>query len=189
MPLQKSRQLFSLFFAMTLTAQAKDCKIDTSSKKSIEASLQNTKWTLESWVWNGDLNFESGNVYSTSWGKGKWHADKHGSIYLINDYDRFSHVFKLSKDSYAGARNDGVQVKGRLNCGQLKDWDPSKLVMGNSAEEKAIAQFYRELLGREPDAQGFQYWVQVYRKGAPLELIKSRIMESPEYTARKVASQ
>jgi hypothetical protein len=169
-------------YTISLSSWAQECPIiDTSSTQALENSLTNTKWTLESWVWNGDLQFSEG-TFETALGQGRWRVGKLGQILLTNDYDPYSHVLFINGNSYSGQRSDGIPVNGQLNCGQLKDWDPDNLVMGDSPEENAIAQIFRELLNHSPDAQAFKYGLNLYRKGVSLQEIQSMIRASPEYT-------
>ena len=53
------------------------------------------------------------------------------------------------------------------------------------AREK-IDGFYRDILGREPDAEGYQYWVQRCVGGMPLEQIKGAFYNSSEYQRIKM---
>lgn len=173
----------------SIRASSVDCKLqlDTSSSDRLANSLSGSQWTFESSVWSGDLHFETSSTYSTVWGKGHFTANNSGQIFLVNDYDLFKHTLTIDPISktYKGMRSDSVEVSGQLNCGQLTDWDPNKLTIGNSPEEKAIQEMYQELLGRKPDAQGFKYWLNQYRKGVSLEDIRQQIMSTPEYFNRK----
>ena len=55
----------------------------------------------------------------------------------------------------------------------------------NYAKEQ-ITGFYRNILGREPEAEGYQYWVQRYIDGMTLEQIEGAFYASPEYQQRRV---
>jgi len=51
--------------------------------------------------------------------------------------------------------------------------------------EKQIRQLYRSLLGREPDAEGFKYWVEKVSSGEnTLGTVAACIADSPEYKTR-----
>jgi hypothetical protein len=58
----------------------------------------------------------------------------------------------------------------------------SSATTGASAQ---ITELYRNLLGREPDAAGLQYWVQQVNAGLPLDAVSNAMMASTEYQNRQ----
>ncbi len=49
-----------------------------------------------------------------------------------------------------------------------------------SFEGRAIFGFYQELFDRDPDPEGFKYWLEMAQSGTPLEDIKAQMMSSIE---------
>lgn len=157
--------------------------VDMSSTASFSKSMECSLWTFASPVWNGYVDFRGSGQYYTHWGMGHWTADRPGHILMTNDYDPYQHEITVMPDGmrYSGSRSDGIDVSGELIYKKYQE----DLVIGNSKAEQTIQGFYRDLLGREPDSEGFRYWMNQYKAGVPLETIKDEFLSSPEYQSRK----
>ncbi len=70
--------------------------------------------------------------------------------------------------------------------------DPAVQNAEVSPEEKIIAQYYLDYLGREADEPGLKHYVSLVKTGVPLEEIRKKLEESEEaanFRARKQAEE
>jgi hypothetical protein len=158
--------------------------VDSDNTESLNKSLEYSLWTFRSSAWNGYIDFQGFGRYWTHWGYGHWSVDNNGNINLVNDYDAYTHQLTISKDgkSLKGSRNDGIEITGKLICGQYYGNIPTEPQL--DGPKSKITKFYQDLLGRQPDPAGLQYWLGLYQDGQSLEDIKQGIMNSTEYRSR-----
>ncbi|MGF6274436.1 hypothetical protein ABIB38_002818 [Massilia sp. UYP11] len=64
---------------------------------------------------------------------------------------------------------------------------PTPAATAAASAQDQVRQLYLTLLGREPDAEGWQFWTQAMNSGVSLANIEAEIKRSPEYTARNPA--
>ena len=64
---------------------------------------------------------------------------------------------------------------------------PTPAATAAASAQEQVRQLYLTLLGREPDAEGWQFWTQAMNSGVSLANIEAEIKRSPEYTARNPA--
>lgn len=155
--------------------------ISLNNAQQFKQSMESTLWTMNSDVWNGYIDFQRNGKYWTHWGYGQWSVNQAGVITMKNDYDPYSFQLMVNSQSYTGVRSDGVKVSGRLICAKYEQ----DLAIGSSYEEQEIRKIYLEVHHREPDPEGFRYWVNQYRKGYyTIEQIRQAAYDSPEYRNR-----
>ncbi len=159
--------------------------LDASSPSALQESLGWSLWTFRSSVWNGYIDFQGNGRYWTHWGYGRWQVTDDGIISMVNEYDSYRHTLRVSPDGrhYEGERSDGVRVTGDLICGDYPGPIPSS--PGLDRPREVITGYYREILGREPDPGGLQYWLNVYQNGRSLEDIKQGFYNSAEYQTKQ----
>lgn len=177
----------ALFGNSTAFSQSEGCGrnfIDTSTPENFRQSLEWSLWTFRSDAWNGYIDFQGDGRYWTHWGYGRWSVGQDGTVHLINDYDSYQHDFRFTSDGrhYQGTRSDRVVVTGDLLCGMYPGQIPSSPELERPKE--IISGYYRELLGRESDPAGLQYWLKQYQNGVSLEEIKRGFYDSLEYRAK-----
>jgi len=66
-----------------------------------------------------------------------------------------------------------------------RHYDISNVSRGGPTPEEQVTGLYRELLGREPDPDGFAYWVNYLNSGGTYEDLRQIFLNSEEYRQRQ----
>lgn len=141
-------------------------------------TLQSTLWTFRSKVWDGYIDFQEDGRYWTHWGFGKWTITPEGFIHLANDYNAKTYDIELTDNgwSFAGVRDDGLAISGKLICAQYQGPGPQV-----SAEvRESIIGYFKELLEREPDPKELEFQLRQYTQDKPMSDIRENIAQTPE---------